>query len=241
MSHGDPLKWHMPGWRIEQKYAPGVLIGNWSEGRYNFVKGNSRGNSTYRVDFMNFGNHRPDIIIRRKGQIRNEGLPAEHLIHHHGKAYSKNMISWYDEDYNKRKRELGDELPMLRKWDGNELAWLPEKTDHPMQGAPTNYGLLNKRAADWSNHQTQETHSDYNTTYSASFKRQDNSAMAPVRYATARENSSHLLRFNQTNKNLALRGTVHYQLPDIVPSVERPPGRMAMPAAVAAQPGIGAS
>lgn len=31
MSHGDPQKWHMPGWRIEQRYAPGVLIGNWAE------------------------------------------------------------------------------------------------------------------------------------------------------------------------------------------------------------------
>ena len=30
-THGDPHKWHMPGWRIEQKYSPGVLIGNWGE------------------------------------------------------------------------------------------------------------------------------------------------------------------------------------------------------------------
>ena len=28
----DP-KWQLPGWRIEQKYATGVLIGNWSEDR----------------------------------------------------------------------------------------------------------------------------------------------------------------------------------------------------------------
>ena len=35
MSHGDPAKWNMPGWRIEQRYSPGVLIGNWSEERQN--------------------------------------------------------------------------------------------------------------------------------------------------------------------------------------------------------------
>ena len=29
---GDP-KWQLPGWRIEQKYATGVLIGNWDEDR----------------------------------------------------------------------------------------------------------------------------------------------------------------------------------------------------------------
>lgn len=34
MAQGDPRKWHMPGWRIEQKYAQGVLIGNWDEDRY---------------------------------------------------------------------------------------------------------------------------------------------------------------------------------------------------------------
>lgn len=24
-------KWNSPGWKIEQKYSPGVLIGNWAE------------------------------------------------------------------------------------------------------------------------------------------------------------------------------------------------------------------
>lgn len=32
MNVGVP-KWQMPGWRIEQKYSTGVLIGNWSEDR----------------------------------------------------------------------------------------------------------------------------------------------------------------------------------------------------------------
>ena len=30
-------KWQLPGWRIEQKYSPGVLIGNWSESRFGKV------------------------------------------------------------------------------------------------------------------------------------------------------------------------------------------------------------
>lgn len=34
MAQGDPRKWHMPGWRIEQRFSPGVLIGNWDEERY---------------------------------------------------------------------------------------------------------------------------------------------------------------------------------------------------------------
>ena len=30
---GGGEKWDQPGWRIEQKYCQGVLIGNWSEDR----------------------------------------------------------------------------------------------------------------------------------------------------------------------------------------------------------------
>jgi len=29
----DPMKWNLPGWRVEQKYADKVLIGNWYEER----------------------------------------------------------------------------------------------------------------------------------------------------------------------------------------------------------------
>ena len=28
-------KWNLPGWRIEQRFSPGVLISNWGEDRYN--------------------------------------------------------------------------------------------------------------------------------------------------------------------------------------------------------------
>ena len=33
----DP-KWQLPGWRIEQRYSTGVLIGNWSEDRLGKVR-----------------------------------------------------------------------------------------------------------------------------------------------------------------------------------------------------------
>ena len=44
------------------------------------------------------------------------------------------MISWYDEQFNKRDRDASDKLPDLRKWDGHKLAWAPEKSDYPVQG-----------------------------------------------------------------------------------------------------------
>lgn len=48
--------------------------------------------------------------------------------------YSNNLISWYDEQFNKRARGDGDRLPDLRSWDGHKLAWAPERSDFPMKG-----------------------------------------------------------------------------------------------------------
>ena len=30
-AQGDPMKWKMPGWRIEQRFSNKTLIGNWCE------------------------------------------------------------------------------------------------------------------------------------------------------------------------------------------------------------------
>ena len=32
-AQGDPRKWTLPGWRIEQKYTDQTLVGNWYEQR----------------------------------------------------------------------------------------------------------------------------------------------------------------------------------------------------------------
>ncbi len=36
-AQGDPKKWNMPGWRIEQRYSTNVLIGNWQEERLKVI------------------------------------------------------------------------------------------------------------------------------------------------------------------------------------------------------------
>ena len=96
-------------------------------------------NSTNRMDFKNFGNYRPDVIIRRKTQVKSEGVGKDFLFNHHGKKYSNNMISWYDENFNKRERSGPNKLPELRSWDSHTLSWRPEKTDHPIQGISSSY------------------------------------------------------------------------------------------------------
>ena len=63
-----------------------------------------------------------------------QGLDQTLLFAHHNKSLKNNLISWYDEQFNKRERSGGDQLPELRHWDGQKLAWEPEKTDHPVKG-----------------------------------------------------------------------------------------------------------
>jgi len=62
------------------------------------------------------------------------GLPKDLLFGHHGKAYSNNMISLYDEYYNRRARPDGQKFPPVRSWDSKSMTWVPEKIDHPLQG-----------------------------------------------------------------------------------------------------------
>jgi len=218
MSHDDPNKWSLPGWRIEQRFSQGVLIGNWGEERYTFKKGNQRHNSTHRVDFKNWNSTGPDVIIRRKAELQNDGLGKEYLLNHHGNRYANNMVSWYDEHYNKRERDANNKLPNLRGWDSHRLAWLPEKSDHPIQGSATNFGLQQKLRAQWSQQLVDETRGDFNTTYGASYS-------APVgycktRYAIPKETSSTLHRVNKVNRDMHFRGMPFLKAPE---TLQRPP------------------
>ena len=63
-----------------------------------------------------------------------QGLESRHLFAHHNNDFSSNLISWYDEQFNKRQRQGRDVLPDQRYWDSNKLAWEPEKSDHPIRG-----------------------------------------------------------------------------------------------------------
>ncbi|XP_006812009.1 cilia- and flagella-associated protein 107-like isoform X2 [Saccoglossus kowalevskii] len=219
MAQGSPHKWYMPGWRIEQRYKQGVLIGNWSEERYSFLKSDHRNSSTHREDFKKYENFKPDVMVRRAAMMKNEGMGKDHIFSHHGNRYSNNMISWYDEHYNKRERDENNKLPALRHWDGNQLAWVPEKTDYPIQGAPTNFGLHARKSSKWQQQdgavQSSEGEGDgdmYNTTYGSCYTPHKGGSYVQKHYAAPRTISASLHPLNKINKDLHLRGipsTVH--------------------------------
>ena len=118
------LKWPI-NQNLESEFVPTVSF-------FQFTRSKTDHNSTHRVDFRNYGSHRPDVIVRRKALLRNDGLGQENLFYHHGNKYTNNMLSWYDEHYNGRWKE--NVLPPSRQWNSHNLAWGPEKSDYPLQG-----------------------------------------------------------------------------------------------------------
>ncbi|KAI5623011.1 hypothetical protein C0J50_17518, partial [Silurus asotus] len=131
-------KWKQPGWRIEQQYSNKVLVGNWAEERLQFSRERKTANSSNRLDFRPQTDHRPDVIVRRMALRRSEGLPSRRLFSHHNTPPSHYLVTLYDESYGQRS---SSGLPKLQPWNTDEKAWVPEKSDHPLHGPPTNYGL----------------------------------------------------------------------------------------------------
>ncbi|XP_041354432.1 uncharacterized protein C1orf158 homolog [Gigantopelta aegis] len=206
----------IPGWRIEQRYSPGVLIGNWSEERHRYAKQRYHHNSTHRTDFRNYGSSKPDVIIRRAGELRNEGLSRKHLLNHHdGNKYSSNMVSSYDEHFNGRWKE-NPKLTRMRTWNGQRLQWAPEKSDFPLLHEPTNFGLWTEKQKKWEMPMEQTQLGDYNTTYEVSYTELPFQVLAKERCANPKAQSSTLHKYNHTNENLNLRNVTALKLPEKV-------------------------
>ncbi|XP_072036291.1 cilia- and flagella-associated protein 107-like [Amphiura filiformis] len=223
MAQGDPKKWSLPGWRIEQRYANGVLIGNWSEERNKWAKGRCNHTSTHRFDYKNNSGFKPDIYTRRNAMVQNEGLSNNLIFSHHNADYSSNLVSWYDEHFNKRERGPQDALPALRHWDSHTLSWQPEKTDHPLKGAPTNFGLAEKTIGKWGTEQSDAGLGNYGTTYGSSFSSHPMNALVTNHFSPPKAMSTRMHPMNKINKDLGLRSVNVIQTPEQVLMPSRMP------------------
>ncbi|XP_002169127.2 cilia- and flagella-associated protein 107 isoform X1 [Hydra vulgaris] len=193
---------NLPGWRIEQKYNKRCLIGNWNEDRRKFHRSEKPFElSTHQADFKKYSNFLPENKARQIASIRNDGLPKELIFSHRGNSYSNNMISWYDQCINNRE-EHESKLPKLRSWDGKTCSWEPEKSDRPLQGRATNFGLLDNMKAKWKKDITNQNSAS--STYKSAFRSYSNNEMNFKRYATKKCLSSHFPS-DKVNKNLFFR------------------------------------
>ncbi|XP_051957813.1 cilia- and flagella-associated protein 107 [Xyrauchen texanus] len=200
-------KWSQPGWRIEQKYGTKVLIGNWVEEKLQFTRECKTANSTNRLDYTPHMLHRPDAVVRRKALRRSEGIPPRQLLSHHGVPASQYLVSLYDESYG---RQASCTLPTLRSWHSDKLAWVPERSDHPIQGPPTNFGL----AESWQTRvKQQQAVVPTLSVYKASYPVYPASAFCHSRHVTVPKRfSSSLPPGNHSYKDLALQHRPHRQV-----------------------------
>jgi len=221
-AQADPKKWNMPGWKIEPRYSDQTLIGNWLENRKYFNRENFKHTSSNRMDYISYPDHRPDVTRRRHGTIRHDGLPETLFTRHHGDKYDNLHVTWYDENYNRRARLGSNKLPSLRNWSLHKIAWVPEKSDHPIQGIPTSIGLMEKKKEQWRNELDTSRANDYITNYSNDFKSPPHSAF-PDRYGVAPKIlSSHFHPITIVNKNLSLRNEMYNAPQEYSPNIPKP-------------------
>ncbi|KAJ8391205.1 hypothetical protein AAFF_G00096340 [Aldrovandia affinis] len=213
-------KWTKPGWRIEQKYSNKVLIGNWAEDKLQFTRDCCVPTSTHRLDYRPQRDHRPDVFVRREALRRAEGLPTKLLLDHHGTPHSHYLVSLYDETYGRKSTSTP---PTLRSWHPDKLAWVPERSDHPVEVPPTNFGLAESRLARSGRPAAHHMLSEYRSTFSG----HPASAFSLSHHTrTPRTLSSHLHPNNRTNKDLGLKHRPLLQVPDhpacLLPHVATP-------------------
>ncbi|XP_057280168.1 cilia- and flagella-associated protein 107 [Pezoporus wallicus] len=158
-------------WKIEPRYSTKVLIGNWLEDRkrersspVEFRKDTGELNhSIYRKDFVSFPDHKPDQTLRRAMVQKMEGLPRQHCFTHHEEPRNRNLVSEYDDKYNRH--SYNPVLPPLRNWSGPKSSWIPQKSDFPITEPPTNYGLLEHLMKKWHKKEARVMNRVYTTSY----------------------------------------------------------------------------
>ncbi|MGH0118336.1 UNVERIFIED_CONTAM: hypothetical protein FKN15_048572 [Acipenser sinensis] len=135
------------------------------------------------------------VLIGNWVEERLQGLPSRVLLAHHNTPNSDHLVSLYDEVYCRQGKNPA--LPPLRSWKYDSLAWMPERSDHPLKGPATNFGLLQSRVPVWKRQQAEQE-----SLYRASYTQHPSSAFSLHR---CRLFSSHLHTPNSVNKDLHLR------------------------------------
>ncbi|KAM4612761.1 cilia- and flagella-associated protein 107 [Polymixia lowei] len=203
-------KWNQPGWRIEQKYANKVLIGNWVEERQQFTREpEPTGDSTNRADYRPHWDFKPDVFVRHAALRRAEGLPSKQFFAHHNTPPRHYLVTLYDESYG---RKHDSALAARRSWHPDSLTWQPEKSDHPILAPPTNFGLLESKKR---RSEKQPPHLPSLSVYRSAYQRHPVGTSCQTRFARApRALSSHLHAANHRHKDLDLKQRSLLQVPD---------------------------
>ena len=143
---------------------------------------------------------------------RELGLDKEFLYKHHGDRYQDIDLSCYDQEYNKKIQQRP-----LRKWDQHKLKWAPERTDYPLQGEGSKFGISEIKAKRDAR-DNQETQKVTKSTFADSYV--PHSLSKKVTKAVPRHLSSKIEPISHWNCNLKLRNSPLRVVPDCFPNIE---------------------
>lgn len=139
---------HAEKFRGKRPFNTNVLISNWYEDRFKFKESPHRSRSFYKIEYPAHVGSVPDTVLRRKVFSSHEERPERMLVDHHDIDDKKQLISSYDEHYTRRGPYGEFQEASLRKWAIQDRHWLPERSDHPLESTPTNWGLGERKRAE---------------------------------------------------------------------------------------------
>ncbi|CAF1578019.1 unnamed protein product, partial [Adineta ricciae] len=136
---------HVEKFQGKRRYGTDVLIANWFEDRSKSHDSNYLHDTTYRIEYPAYEGCLPDTSLRRKLLLSQEERSGRMIYGHHNIDDRKQLITSYDEHYNRRGPYGHERFPDERKWALQNDCWLPEHSDHPLQGEPTRLGPIAKQ------------------------------------------------------------------------------------------------
>ncbi|XP_074780971.1 cilia- and flagella-associated protein 107 isoform X2 [Athene noctua] len=104
-----------------------------------------------------------EVLIGNWLEERRRGLPVQHFFTHHDEPRSRNLVSEYDDKYNRH--GYNPVLLPLHSRNEYKFAWIPKKADYPILEPPTNYGLLEHLMKKWHKKEYGVMNSVYTTSY----------------------------------------------------------------------------
>ncbi|CAF2936793.1 unnamed protein product [Rotaria sp. Silwood2] len=200
---------HPEKFRGKRLFGTKVLIGNWYEDQTKFKESSHRSKSFYHIDYPAHVGSVPDTVLRRKLLGSQEDRPGRMILDHHDIDDQKQLISSYDEQYNRRGAYGEQQETSERRWALQDDLWLPERSDHPLESTPTSWGLVERKRSQSQSLRRQRTMpeiSEYTDRYVA-HPRELYSSLK--NFAVPRIYTRAIDRTNSLNKDINCRSISH--------------------------------
>ncbi|CAF1318694.1 unnamed protein product [Adineta steineri] len=196
--------------RGKRPFDAKVLVGNWYENRFKFKDSGHRSKPFHQIAYPTHVGSVPDTVFRRRALGSKEQRLGRLILDHHDIDSQKQLISSYDEQYNKRGAYGEHQDNSERKWAVPDNHWLPERSDHPLENTPTSWGLVERKRAQTQFLQRQRTMPDLSEYTNRYIPHRPEEYSSPKYVGIPRLYSSTVERTNSLNNNIYNRSTSLY-------------------------------